>query len=130
MTGRRGRMTLSQVRLARRIAGGAAMAAGVLIGACAAAPPEEAPPLAVRQKLAVAIQLEQQRVIRPPVGAVVPLPTLAPGTPLPPMPDLLELLRDSDARVRRRSAIALGRVGLPGLLTRKNAVKKVIRLHR
>ena len=106
-------MTLSQVRLARRIAGGAAMAASLLIGACAAAPPEEVPPLAVRQKLAVAIQLEQQRVIRPPVGAVVPLPTLAPGTPLPPMPDLLELLRDSDARVRRRSAIALGRVGLP-----------------
>ena len=113
MTGRRGRMTLIQKRSARRIAGDAAMAASLLMGACAAAPPAEAPPLALRQKLAVAIQLEQQRVIGPPAGAVVPLPTLAPGTPSPPMPDLLDLLRDSEARVRRRSAIALGRVGLP-----------------
>ena len=88
------------------------MATSVLLSACAAAPPTEAPPLALRQKLAVAIQLEQQRVIRPSAGAVVQLPTLAPGTPLPLMPDLFELLQDPEARVRRRSAIALGRVGL------------------
>ncbi|MEC9301899.1 MAG: HEAT repeat domain-containing protein, partial [Acidobacteriota bacterium] len=88
------------------------IALSLLMAGCATAPPTVAPALTTRQKLAVILQLEHQRVIVPPEGAVVPLPGLMPGTPLPRTPSLLEFLEDPVARVRRRSAIALGRVGL------------------
>jgi HEAT repeat protein/cyclophilin family peptidyl-prolyl cis-trans isomerase len=56
------------------------------------APPPVAPPPAVaRGKSAVSI---------------------APPPPPPPPPDLIRLLADSEARVRRRAALAVGRVGL------------------
>ena len=92
--------------------GGTGIALSLLMAGCATAPPTVAPALTTRQKLAVILQLEYQRVIVPPEGAVVPLPGLMPGTPLPRTPSLLEFLEDPVARVRRRSAIALGRVGL------------------
>ncbi|MDE3153931.1 MAG: HEAT repeat domain-containing protein, partial [Acidobacteriota bacterium] len=37
----------------------------------------------------------------------------APAAPAAPQPDLLKLLADPEARVRRRAALAVGRVGLP-----------------
>jgi len=55
----------------------------------------------------------------PPPAAPVPAPSVARGkTPPPPppapppVPDLLRLLSDDEARVRRRAALAVGRVGL------------------
>ena len=114
MTGRRARATRPAGHHGQlRRLGCSLLAAGVsLVSACATAPPAEAPSLALRWKLAVIIQLEHQRVIHPPAGAVVSVPGLAPGTPAPAMPSLLDLLQDPEARVRRRAAIALGRVGL------------------
>ncbi|HAK54259.1 MAG: HEAT repeat domain-containing protein [Vicinamibacterales bacterium] len=92
----------------------AAVAASVVVApGCATAPPTVPPTLTVLQKLAVIIQLEHQRAVAPPDGAVVAVPALVPGTPRPAMPGLIELLHDPEARVRRRAAIALGRVGLP-----------------
>ena len=67
------------------------------------------------------LRLEDQRVLRdvaPPAAARVPVaPAPARGNapvalPPPPPPDLLRLLSDSEARVRRRAALAVGRVGL------------------
>jgi hypothetical protein len=78
------------------------------------------------EKMAWAIRLEHQRTLRDasftaaPVAAVAPVPP--PGvTPVVPTsslaaadrPDLLILARDSEAAVRRRAAVALGRVGQP-----------------
>ena len=92
----------------------AVVAASVVVAAgCATAPPTVPPTLAVQQKLAVILQLEHQRAVAPPDGAVVAVPALVPGTPRPMMPGLIELLQDPEARVRRRAAIALGRVGVP-----------------
>ena len=108
----RGLLATRAARQRLRLTG--TVAALVLLAAgCATVPPDVAPALTVRQKLAVIIQLEHQRAIAPLDAAVVPLPTLIPGRPLPPTPSLLEFLHDPVARVRRRSAIALGRVGLP-----------------
>lgn len=67
------------------------------------------------------LRLEDQRVLRD-VSPEVPAPTPAldrdanaPGVdvaPSLPPPDLLALLTDQEARVRRRAALAVGRVGL------------------
>lgn len=66
------------------------------------------------------LQLEDQRVLRvtgATIAQIVPAAVssqgriqLAPAPP--PSPDLLRLLDDSEARVRRRAALAVGRVGL------------------
>jgi len=64
------------------------------------------------------MRLEDQRVLRDPDQA--PPVVLVPATanrpaviaPAPPS-DLIALLRDPEARVRRRAALAIGRVGLP-----------------
>jgi cyclophilin family peptidyl-prolyl cis-trans isomerase/HEAT repeat protein len=65
------------------------------------------------------LQLEDRRILReaPPVAPVVTTPArgrkpqVAPEPP--PGPDLVKLLTDSDPRIRRRAALAIGRVGLP-----------------
>ena len=63
------------------------------------------------------LRLEDQRVLRGPAFATAP--AAAPGTSasvtpaLPPDLDLGRLLTDTEARVRRRAALAVGRVGLP-----------------
>jgi len=95
--------------------------------ACASAPPA-APPAAFvptfEQKSSWILRLEDQRILResapappPPAAAVPPatgsrgqsaIATLAP----PPPPDLIRLMADGEARVRRRAALAIGRVGL------------------
>ncbi len=90
--------------------------------ACATAPP--APQAAVtppvitwEQKLGWMMRLEDQRILRdpnpPPLVVLVPATQTQPQIVAPPPPsDLIRLLNDSEARVRRRAALAIGRVGL------------------
>ena len=89
----------------------------VALGAsgCASAPPPAPAAPSYERKLGWILRLEDQRIIRdqaPPVAPVAPRRTAA-AAPAAPPPDLVPLLRDSDARIRRRAAIAIGRVGLP-----------------
>ena len=69
------------------------------------------------------LRLEDQRVLRDPAPAVAPprrRPSRTrrtpahrrPSPPPPPPPDLIRLLTDDEARIRRRAALAIGRVGL------------------
>ena len=104
-----------------------ALVLALAVSACKTAPPP--PPIIVpvppapsfEQKAAAILRLENQRVLRnetPP--ADVPAPVAAAAgqnapivAPLPPPPsDLVRLLSDNEARVRRRAALAVGRVGL------------------
>ena len=92
------------------------------LAACATAPP--APQAAVtppvitwEQKLGWMMRLEDQRILRdphpPPLVVLVPATQTQPQIVAPPPPsDLLRLLNDGEARVRRRAALAVGRVGL------------------
>ena len=89
-------------------------------GACASVPPPviEPPVITWPQKLTWMMRLEDQRLIRdpnpPPPEVLAPAATNRPAIVAPPPPsDLLRLLDDQEARVRRRAALALGRVGLP-----------------
>ena len=60
------------------------------------------------------LRLEDQRVLRGPAPAPAAPGSSASVTPaLPPDLDLGRLLTDTEARVRRRAALAVGRVGLP-----------------
>jgi cyclophilin family peptidyl-prolyl cis-trans isomerase/HEAT repeat protein len=96
-------------------------------GACATAP--VAPPAArvvgpsYEQKLGWILRLEDQRVLRdpappPPPPAPAPPPgrnqraPAAPPAPPPLRADLTMLVGDTDARIRRVAALAIGRVGL------------------
>jgi cyclophilin family peptidyl-prolyl cis-trans isomerase/HEAT repeat protein len=97
------------------------------LSACATAPARPAAPPApprYEQQLAAILRLEDTRVLRdpepPPVAAPPPAapgraaaraPVVAPVAPPP--ADLVTWLDDEDARVRRRAALAVGRVGLP-----------------
>ncbi len=97
------------------------------LGGCAptersAAPAPPAP--TDDQKLAWILRLEDVRMLREPAGSPLPVapaarPGAAPPGP-PPAPDLLRLLEDPDARVRRRAALAVGRIrlaeGVPALV--------------
>ena len=89
-----------------------------VLTACASAPPP--PPVVVpfEQKMAEILRLEDQRILRdvPPPVVAPPVtkgrkPQVAPAPPK--LPDLTALLSDSEGRVRRRAALAIGRVGLP-----------------
>jgi cyclophilin family peptidyl-prolyl cis-trans isomerase/HEAT repeat protein len=76
------------------------------------------PKISWEQKLAWIVRLEDQRLLRDPnpVAPVIIRPATAtlPALVAPPPPtDLIVLLGDPEARVRRRAALALGRVGLP-----------------
>jgi HEAT repeat protein len=100
------------------------LALTLMTAACASAPPAPAlspppPPRPVgptfEQKMAGILRLEDQRVLRdpappppPPPGGNVPVDVAPPPAP----PDLARLLVDEEARVRRRAALAVGRVGL------------------
>lgn len=93
-------------------------AAVLATAACATTPPPPPEPVAPTydQKLSWILRLEDQRILRDPAPAAVVAPTgRAPRVaPVPPVvPDLLELLTDADARLRRRAALGVGRVGLP-----------------
>jgi HEAT repeat protein/cyclophilin family peptidyl-prolyl cis-trans isomerase len=93
-----------------------------LAPACASVPPPAPVTPAAgpdfEQKMAWILRLEDQRVLRDPVPILAPpVPIAIRGqapvvVPPPPPPDLLRLLVDQEARVRRRAALAIGRVGL------------------
>jgi cyclophilin family peptidyl-prolyl cis-trans isomerase/HEAT repeat protein len=81
-------------------------------------PPPEPPVVTWEDKAGWMMRLEDQRIIRdpnpPPQVIIAPATQLRPAVVAPPPPsDLIRLLRDGEARVRRRAALALGRVGLP-----------------
>lgn len=108
-------------RLFLRLA--AAAAATVLASACASAPPPAATALPARsfdEKMRWILQLEDERHLRAPgIEAAAPAtPAPAPGRRAPavqappPRPDLVALLKDGEARIRRRAALAVGRVKL------------------
>jgi len=100
--------------------------------ACASAPPAPPPtkPTAIgptfEQKMASILRLEDQRRLRDPAPPAQPPPPppaapargrrpaaqpAPPPTP-PPPPDLARMLTDTEARIRRRAALAIGHVGL------------------
>jgi HEAT repeat protein/cyclophilin family peptidyl-prolyl cis-trans isomerase len=100
-------------------------AISAISAACASAPPvaPKAPAIPVNQKMSWILQLEDQRILRvpappPPPAPVVPTGKNAakvkPGPPPPPVvtPDLTTLITDPEPRIRRRAALAIGRVGL------------------
>jgi len=101
----------------------APIAAIVLAGAgCASAPTSSrgtpsVPVITWEQKLGWMVRLEDQRILRdpnPPAAVVLkPATQREPAlvAPVPPS-DLIKLLNDNEARVRRRAALAIGRVGL------------------
>ena len=95
----------------------ALMWAASLAGAQTAAPVVGGPNF--EQKMGWILRLEDQRVLRDPAPPPAPLALPAKGRPakppavIPPQrPDLVRLLGDGEARVRRRAALAIGRVGL------------------
>ena len=102
------------------------IAIGVLLtcAGCATPAPPPAPPAPVitaavtwEQKLRWIMRLEDQRIVRDPNPPPAPVLAAQPGRAEviapPPPSDLIRLLADPEARVRRRAVLALGRVGLP-----------------
>ncbi len=95
----------------------------LIIAGCASAPTTGSrgtpavPVITWEQKIGWIVRLEDQRILRDP-NAPAPV-VLTPATdrqpallaPAPPS-DLVKLLNDNEARVRRRAALAIGRVGL------------------
>jgi len=104
--------------------GVAGCALAAFAAACATAPPVATTTVArpagptLEQKMSWIVRLEDQRVLHDPAPVVAPAPPLVKGqkAPIvvlpPPPPDLVRLLADEEARVRRRAALAIGRVGL------------------
>ena len=97
-------------------------AATVFAPGCASAPPvtPAAPQIALERKMSWILRLEDQRILKqtppaPPPVDVVTVKGKRRGPPPPPVvnPDLTTLVSDSEARIRRRAALAIGRVGLP-----------------
>ena len=92
------------------------VASTCLLGAACASAPPPMPQPTYEEKLAAILRLEDSRSLRDPA----PLPVVMPpgrrrGVVLPaapPPPDLVRWLGDADAAVRRRAALAVGRVGL------------------
>ncbi len=94
------------------------------LSGCATAPragtPAAAPIVPVvtwEQKLGWIMRLEDQRILRdpnpPPPVILQPATRTEPALVAPPQPsDLIRLVNDEEARVRRRAALAIGRVGL------------------
>ena len=116
------RASRSGGHLALRAARGVVLA--LIASACASAPPPP-PPKPVgptfEEKMASILRLEDERLLRdpaPPAAAPAPAPVVrgqrpvAVAPPPPPPPDLVRLLTDEEPRVRRRAALAIGRVGL------------------
>jgi cyclophilin family peptidyl-prolyl cis-trans isomerase/HEAT repeat protein len=98
------------------------LAAALLAGGCASAPPApiKPPTIPFERKMTWILQLEDRRIMRiepPPVAAPPVVPKkgakIVAAPPPPPPIDLTNLLTDSEPRVRRRAALAIGRVGLP-----------------
>jgi HEAT repeat protein/cyclophilin family peptidyl-prolyl cis-trans isomerase len=83
--------------------------------ACATTPPPAPPVISFETKMSWILRLEDQRILRD-AAAPIPPPVVTKGKnllpPPPPPPDLIRLLSDPEARIRRRAALAVGRVGL------------------
>jgi cyclophilin family peptidyl-prolyl cis-trans isomerase/HEAT repeat protein len=87
---------------------------------CGSVPPPPPPPVvSFETKMSWILRLEDQRILRDAAAPIVPPPLTVPAQkaslpppPPPPPPDLIRLLNDSEARIRRRAALAVGRVGL------------------
>ncbi|HET7696522.1 MAG TPA: HEAT repeat domain-containing protein [Vicinamibacterales bacterium] len=100
-----------------------AVCVSLAASACATAPPKPpaAPSITAEQKMSWMLRLEDQRILRapappPPPPVVTPPPRRSRNAPPPvaaPLPDLATLVADTDPRIRRRAALAVGRVGLP-----------------
>jgi cyclophilin family peptidyl-prolyl cis-trans isomerase/HEAT repeat protein len=100
------------------------VAVAVAGSACASAPvkPPAAPVISADQKMSWILRLEDQRILKapapPPPPVVTPPPKPRKNAPPPPppdpIPDLGALVADPDPRIRRRAALGVGRVGLPG----------------
>ncbi len=98
----------------------AILAVGIAGARCASAPPAPAPPaVSFDQKLAWILQLEDQRILRLPDASPVvptapePRARAAAAAPVPvAAADLTILIKDGEPRIRRRAALAIGRVGL------------------
>ena len=99
-----------------------ALTLAVSAGACAPAllapapqvtpvSPAALPDLTFAQKQTWILRLEDQRVLRDPSALETTIDQRAVVT-APPVPDLLRMLTDEDGRIRRRAALAVGRVGL------------------
>ena len=99
-----------------------ALLLGFTLTRCASAPPPPVPTpvvVAYEQKMAWILRLEDQRLLRDPAlpareeAPPVPGAAAAPGLvslPRPAIPDLLRLIEDPSAAIRRRAALAIGRV--------------------
>lgn len=116
---------LSSCTVAADTAGPALVLGLLLVAAgCASAPlaPAAPPGPTFEQKLSAILKLEDERRLRepaPPPPPPAPVTdqrgrraNVAPAPPPPPVPDLVRWLGDGEARVRRRAALAVGRVGL------------------
>jgi HEAT repeat protein/cyclophilin family peptidyl-prolyl cis-trans isomerase len=96
----------------------ALVAVHIICSACASAPVVPTIPVITwEQKLSAIVRLEDRRILRepnPPAPVILrPATKRQPAIVAPPPPtDLVRLLRDDEARVRRRAALAIGRVGL------------------
>jgi cyclophilin family peptidyl-prolyl cis-trans isomerase/HEAT repeat protein len=96
----------------------------VTIAGCATVPPPvipERPRQTFEEKMAWILRLEEDRILRLPAPETPPPAVVAPAgnrrapvvTPAPPpAPDLIALLADEEGRIRRRAALAVGRVRL------------------
>jgi cyclophilin family peptidyl-prolyl cis-trans isomerase/HEAT repeat protein len=86
----------------------------------------KAPSISSVQKMSWILRMEDERILRVPAPPAPPPPPepvtntkpkkgSAPAPPPPPIvtPDLTTLVTDPDPRIRRRAALAIGRVGLP-----------------
>ncbi|MGE5361629.1 MAG: HEAT repeat domain-containing protein [Bacteroidales bacterium] len=95
--------------------------ASLAAGSCPTPPPAAtpvAPEVAYEQKVASILRLEDHRILRdaplaPPPAAPRGKRAAAQPVVAPLVADLGTLVTDSEARVRRRAALAIGRVGLP-----------------
>ena len=97
----------------------------VVLAACASAPPaapDRRVPLTFEQKMGWILRLEEDRTLESAPPPTPPPPVAPAGggrrTPVavpvsPPHPSLLFLLKDDEARIRRRAALAVGRTRLP-----------------
>src|SRR5688572_1155065 len=91
--------------------------------ACKTAPvvAPTAPVISPDQKMSWILRLEDQRILKAPAPPPIVAPVVPqnrknkPEPPPPPVvtPDLTMLVADAQPRIRRRAALAIGRVGLP-----------------
>lgn len=98
------------------------IAALLSVAGCASAPPAApaAPVISAAKKMSWILRLENQRILRAPAEPIAPVPAVPhrprkgapPAAPPTVAPDLTKLVTDTEPSIRRRAALAIGRVGL------------------